>query len=233
MTVPTDSAAALRDVQARIAQAAQRAGRNHAAVRLIAVSKTQPIAAIQRLVDCGQTAFGESQIQEGLRKTAHFSGQSLDWHFIGHLQSNKARMIPGQFGWVHSIDSVKTARLIAEAAEARALCVNLLLQVNVAKDPAKYGVAEQELFPLVESILAQPSGGVRLCGLMTIGRFGVAADETRRAFARLRELLEQCQQRFGDSFTELSMGMSGDFEIAVEEGATLVRVGSALFGARN
>ena len=143
-----------------------------------------------------------------------------------------ARMIPGQFGWVHSIDSEKTARRIGETAEQLGMCVKLLLQVNVANDPAKHGVPDADLFPLLERLLDRPSPGVVLRGLMTIGRFGVATDITRGDFARLRELLGQCRQRFGDSFSELSMGMSGDYEMAVEEGATMVRVGSALFGSR-
>ena len=111
--------------------------------------------------------------------------------------------------------------------------MKLLIQVNVANDSAKHGVSDTALFPLVERLLEQQSAGVALCGLMTIGRFGVGADVTRRDFARLRELLSDCRERFGNGFSELSMGMSGDYEMAVEEGATMVRVGSALFGARH
>jgi pyridoxal phosphate enzyme (YggS family) len=232
MTTAPDSAAALLKVRQRIARAAQRVDRDPASVRLIAVSKKHGAAAIERLVALGQTDFGENQIQEALTKTAHFRARGLSWHFIGHLQSNKARLVPGQFDWVHSIDSEKTARRIAAAAEPRGVCVRLLLQVNVSNDPAKHGVHEAGLFPLVERLLERPAAGIVVCGLMTIGRLGVAVEDTRRDFARLRTLLEACRQRFGNTFSELSMGMSSDYEIAVEEGATMVRVGSALFGAR-
>ncbi|MDT8387617.1 MAG: YggS family pyridoxal phosphate-dependent enzyme [Thiogranum sp.] len=227
-----ESAAALEDVRRRMAEAAQRAGRRTDSVRLIAASKTQSIAAVQQLVDCGQTRFGESRMQEALVKIAHFAELGLEWHFIGHLQSKKARLVPGHFSWVHSIDSAGTAGRIGAEAERLDVSVNLLLQVNIADDPAKHGVPESGLFALAETILGQPHAGIRLCGLMTIGRADAQADATRRDFARLRELLEQCRVRFGSDFRELSMGMSGDYEMAIEEGATLVRVGSALFGVR-
>lgn len=222
----------LAAVNERIAAAARRSGRSPQQLRLIAVSKTKTPRQIQSLADLGVTDFGENQIQEALDKLAQLRAAALDWHFIGHLQSNKCKFIPGNFSWVHSVDSEKLVRRIAQAAGEVDSAVNLLLQVNVSADPAKHGVPSQGLFPLVEHILEQAGERTPLRGLMTIGYRGASDDDRRRSFAALRRLLEQCRQRFGASMTELSMGMSGDFELAIEEGATMVRVGTALFGPR-
>ena len=222
----------LAAVAERIAAAAGRSGRLPQAVRLIAVSKPKTLQDIQSLLVLGVKDFGENQIQEALGKLSQCRETALDWHFIGHLQSNKCKFIPGNFSWVHSIDSEKLVRRIAQAARDADASVNLLLQVNVSADPAKHGVPSRDLFPMVEHILEQPPGRTQLRGLMTIGYRGAGDDDRRRSFATLRQLLEQCQQRFGESMTELSMGMSGDFELAIEEGATMVRVGTALFGPR-
>ena len=222
----------LAAVGERIAAAARRSGRLPQEVRLIAVSKTKSLQDIQSLVDLGVKDFGENQVQEALGKLAQCREKPLNWHFIGHLQSNKCRLIPGNFSWVHSIDSEKLARRIAQAAGEADAGVNLLLQVNVSADPAKHGIPGRDLFPVLERILEQASQRTRLRGLMTIGYRDASDDDRRRSFAALRQLLEQCQQRFGQSMTELSMGMSGDFELAIEEGATMVRVGTALFGPR-
>ena len=226
------SAERLAEVSERIAAAARRAGRLPQAVRLIAVSKTKSVQDIRSLADLGVKDFGENQIQEALGKLAQFREPALDWHFIGHLQSNKCKFIPGHFSWVHSIDSEKLVRRIAQAAREADASVNLLLQVNVSADPAKHGVPGRDLFPLLEKLLEHESEQIRLRGLMTIGYRGASDDDRRRSFAALRQLLEQCRCRFGPSLTELSMGMSGDFEMAIEEGATMVRVGTALFGPR-
>jgi len=223
----------LAAVSERIAVAARRSGRLPQEVRLIAVSKTKTLQDIQSLADLGVSDFGENQIQEALGKCAQFRETALNWHFIGHVQSNKCKLIPGNFSWVHSIDNEKLVRRIAQAARQAGASVNLLLQVNVSADPAKYGVSSRGLFPLVEHILELASDQTRLRGLMTIGYRGASDDERRRSFAALRQLLDQCQQRFGESMTELSMGMSDDFEPAIEEGATMVRVGTALFGPRD
>lgn len=222
----------LESIRQRMAAAAQRAGRRANQVRLIAVSKTQPAAAIQALIDLGVRDFGESQIQEAQAKIEHLRDAGLNWHFIGHLQSNKTRYIPGNFHWIHAVDSVRLARRISEAAVAGSQSVKLLLQVNVAQDPSKYGLLPADLYATVEELVQQRLEGIEVCGLMTIGFRGVRESETRASFAALRELLAGCRQRFGDQFRELSMGMSGDFEWAIEEGATMVRVGGALFGGR-
>jgi pyridoxal phosphate enzyme (YggS family) len=222
----------LEEIQQRIAAAAARSGRSPGEVRLIAVSKTQPIPAIQALVELGIRDFGESRIQEARAKIEHFRNAGLNWHFIGHLQSNKTRHIPGNFGWVHAVDSVKLARRISQATVTGNQPVKLLLQVNVAEDPSKHGLLPADLYPAVESLLQQQLQGTEICGLMTIGFRNTGETETRTSFAALRNLLAGCRQRFGHSFRELSMGMSSDFELAIEEGATMVRVGTALFGRR-
>jgi len=224
---------ALTEVRQRMAEAAQRAGRHVDEVRLIAVSKRQPLEAIETLIACGQTDFGENQVQEALDKIGRLSDQPVEWHFIGHLQSNKTRHIGGHFNWVHTVDSVKLARRIDTSAREAGRCVNLLLQVNVSGDPAKHGIAEDALMPMIDAILEQRLEAIRLRGLMTIGYRDIAESETRRSFSRLRELLESCRNRYGADFSELSMGMSHDYALAIEEGATLVRVGSALFGERS
>jgi len=223
---------ALTEVRQRIADAAQRAGRSADAVRLVAVSKRQPLEAIETLIACGQKDFGENQVQEAVDKIHRLNDGSVEWHFIGHLQSNKTRHVGGNFSWVHTVDSVKLVRRIAASASEAGRCVNLLLQVNVSGDPAKHGIAEDALFPVIDTVLEEQFDTIRLRGLMTIGYRDVAEAETRRSFSRLRELLESCRSRYGEDFSELSMGMSSDYPLAIEEGATLVRVGSALFGAR-
>jgi pyridoxal phosphate enzyme (YggS family) len=229
MTISADRLAAVNE---RIAAAARRSGRNPQEVRLIAVSKTKTAQQVQSLADLGVNDFGENQIQEALGKLAQFRGTALDWHFIGHLQSNKCKFIPGNFSWVHAVDSEKLVRRLARAARDADAKVNLLLQVNVAADPAKHGIPSQALFALLERVLEQASERTPLRGLMTIGYRSASDSERRRSFASLRQLLDQCQQRFDASMTELSMGMSADFEVAIEEGATMVRVGTALFGSR-
>jgi pyridoxal phosphate enzyme (YggS family) len=221
----------LESVRRRIAAAARRAGRQPGRVRLVAVSKTRSVADIQTLIDLGVRDFGENQVQEAVPKIEHFRDAALDWHFIGHVQSNKTRHLARGFRWIHAVDSVRLARRLAQAVPPGGECPGLLLQVNVAGDPAKHGLQPRELYPAVEALLAQQPG-IQPRGLMTIGFLGADSGQARASFAALRELLEGCRQRFGDSFRELSMGMSGDFELAIEEGATMVRVGTAVFGDR-
>ncbi len=223
---------AIAEVRQRIAEAAQRAGRSADDVRLIAVSKQQPVSAIEGLIACGHRDFGENQMQEAIDKIVQLKDQPVEWHFIGHLQSNKTRHVGGNFDWVHTVDSAKLVRRIAASASEAGRTVNLLLQVNVSGDPAKHGIAEDALFPLIDTVLEEGLDAVHLRGLMTIGYRDSEVSEARRSFARLRELLETCHTRFGAGFSELSMGMSNDYTLAVEEGATMVRVGSALFGQR-
>ena len=223
----------LQDVRERIRHAAGTAGRNPDNIRLIAVSKTVSNEDILRAIDAGQHIFGESTVQEAMTKLALMKDPANEWHFIGHLQTNKAKHIPGNFAWLHTLDSLKLARKLSSHAEARGVVVNTLLQINIADDPNKFGMHETGVLPFVDELLHAGLNGIRLRGLMTIGRRGASAVDCHRTFSRLRELRDACASRFGDGlFRELSMGMSGDFEIAVSEGATMVRVGSAIFGDR-
>jgi len=224
----------LHTVRQTIAATARAAGRNPEEIRLIAVSKNQPRAAIEAAVGAGQRAFGENTVQEALAKIPHFTGRGLEWHFIGHLQSNKARFVPGNFSWLHALDSLKLAQRLARLAQERSTVVNTLIEVNVARDPRKHGVAPEALLPLLEQLLREDLSGIALRGLMAIGPHPAAEPELRAAFAAVRKLRDDCRRRFGaQDFTELSMGMSGDYIAAIMEGATMVRVGTAIFGGRD
>jgi PLP dependent protein len=232
-TLTPDIQANLQAVRERILRAAASAGRNPDEIRLIAVSKTVGSAGILRAIEAGQHIFGESTVQESRTKLALMQDPANEWHFIGHLQTNKVRHIPGHFEWLHTLDSLKLARKLSSHAEASGVVINSLLQINIADDPDKFGLQPAGVFAFVDELLRARLEGIRLRGLMTIGRREASAADNHRAFSQLRELCDACAMRFGkDLFSELSMGMSGDFEIAITEGSTLVRVGSAIFGER-
>jgi len=233
-TLAATIAANLERLRAALAGAAHRAGRLPQDVKLVAVSKTQPAEAVAAAIAAGQRVFGENTVQDALIKIPHFAGQGLEWHFIGHLQSNKARFIPGNFTWVHSLASVKLAQRLARLVQEQNTTVNALLEVNITRDPAKHGVAPEDIAPLLEQLLKANLSGIHLRGLMAIGPHPATETERRASFAALRKLRDDCAQRFAlPGFTELSMGMSGDFIEAILEGSTMVRVGTALFGERN
>ena len=227
-------AANLERLRASLADAAHRAGRHPQDVKLIAVSKTQPAAAVAAAIAAGQRVFGENTVQDALTKIPRFAGQGLEWHFIGHLQSNKARFIPGNFAWVHSLASVKLAQRLARLAQEQNVSVNTLIEVNITRDPAKHGVSPDDIAPLLEQLLTANLSGIHLRGLMAIGPHPATESERRVSFAALRKLRDDCAQHFAlPGFTELSMGMSGDFIEAIQEGSTLVRIGTAIFGERD
>jgi len=234
MTRPIpDIQANLQTVRERIHQAATVSGRNPDEIRLIAVSKTVSSADVIRAIDAGQHIFGESTVQDAMTKLTLMKDPANEWHFIGHLQTNKVKHIPGNFAWLHTLDSLKLARKLSTYAETRGVVVNALLQINTADDPDKFGMPPDSAFIFVDELLQARLNGIRLRGLMTIGRREGTEADCHRTFSQLRELRDACAMRFGDSrFRELSMGMSGDFEIAVAEGSTMVRVGSAIFGER-
>ena len=234
MHLTTHIAANLERLRAALADAALRAGRRPEDVKLIAVSKTQPAEAVAAAIAAGQRVFGESTVQDALTKIPHFAGQALEWHFIGHLQSNKARFIPGNFAWVHSLTSVKLAQRLARLAQEQNTIINTLIEVNITRDPAKHGLAPEDVAPRLDELLKANLAGIPLRGLMAIGPHPATESERRASFAALRKLRDDCAQRFAlPGFTELSMGMSGDFVEAILEGSTMVRVGTALFGERN
>jgi pyridoxal phosphate enzyme (YggS family) len=231
LATSTDIAHNLDAIRERIRLVAAEAGRQPEAIRLIAASKYVSPARVRQALVAGQRCFGESTVQEARTKQALIAEPSSEWHFIGHLQTNKAKYIPGNFSWLHTLDDLKLAHRLAERATRSGTLLNVLLQVNIAADPDKYGLPANAIFRFVEALLAAEITGLRLRGLMTIGRRRASPAERRRDFSGLRELGGACAARFGpERFSELSMGMSDDFEAAIAEGATMVRIGSAIFG---
>lgn len=218
----------------RIAAAAEHAGRRADDIKLIAVSKNHSVEAIAAAIVAGQRLFGESTAQEALKKIPLVQQPDVEWHFIGHLQSNKAKFIPGHFQWLHSLDSVKLAERLTRIAP-ESVSLNVLIELNITHDPAKHGVAPGDLFPLLDRLLQDDDlAPLDLRGLTTIAPHGASSPEIRAVFAMLRRLREECAIRYAlPRFTELSMGMSDDFEDAIKEGATYIRVGTAIFGQRD
>lgn len=227
--MPTSVANALAAIRQRIADAAARSGRDGDAVTLVAVSKTFPVEVIEEAVAAGQQIFGENKVQEGLDKIPALPGD-LEWHLIGHLQSNKIRKALPLFGWIETIDSLERARQVDRVAGELGVRPKILLQVNIGQDDAKFGYTESGLRSDFDALLDLPQLDIR--GLMTIPPLEESPDRTRAHFAALRVLRDDLEIRAGRPLPDLSMGMSHDFEIAIEEGATLVRVGSAIFGGR-
>jgi hypothetical protein len=229
-------ATALQTTRERIAHACAGAGRDAAAVTLLAVSKTQPAGAVRAAHGAGQRAFGENYVQEALAKIEALSDlrPQLQWHLIGPLQSNKTRPVAEAFDWVHSVDRLKIAERLAEQRPAWLPPLSLCLQVNVDGEASKSGVAPADLPALARAVARLPAERLRLRGLMSIpapvpAEAGLAAQ--RAPHRRLRELFEALRAQ-GLALDTLSMGMSADLDAAVAEGATLVRVGTAIFGAR-
>jgi pyridoxal phosphate enzyme (YggS family) len=226
-----DLAARLADVRARIARAAGRAGRDPAAVTLVAVSKTFPVDAVRDAARAGQIDFGENKVQEALGKMERTPDLSIRWHLIGHLQSNKAKKAV-MFDVIHSIDSASLLLKVDEAAGAAGRRPELLVQVDLAGEATKHGATEDELPAIFDA--ARRARAVRPVGLMLLPPAVDDADQVRPYFRELRAVRDRLRAGGVDAsmLDQLSMGMSHDFEVAVEEGATLVRVGSAIFGAR-
>lgn len=219
----------LRHVRERIARAAEACNRDPGGITLVAVSKTHPAATVRVAHEAGQAAFGENKAQEILKKAPALPG-SLEWHFIGHLQSNKVRKVLPWCALIHSVDSLKLARRIDFIADELDLRPRVLLQVNVAGDEAKFGFSPDSLREAMGEILALER--LRVDGLMTVPPFRSDPEEVRPSFAALRQLRNELAEATGADMPELSMGMSHDFEHAIAEGATLVRVGSGIFGER-
>jgi PLP dependent protein len=218
-----------REVLGQMAQAARRGGREPDDVRLLAVSKLHSAQDILTLFQAGQTMFGENYVQEALGKVAILPGE-ISWHFIGHLQTNKVKSVVGRFALVHGVDSLKLARSLQGQAATQGVVQDVLVQVNLAGETQKSGILEAELPELAEFLAASPS--LRWQGLMLMPPFFDDPDRARPYFARLRDLAETLRASFGLTLPELSMGMTGDFEAAIEEGATLVRIGTRIFGER-
>jgi pyridoxal phosphate enzyme (YggS family) len=225
----------LLKVQQDIQRCADQAGRDASDIHLIAVSKTRSLQETQSVALLGQQDFGENTIQDAMSKIPHLSNSPLEWHFIGHLQSKKAGKIPGYFQWIHSVDSIKLAQKLSNAMQSYSANANLncLIQVNVSAEASKSGIALNQVKTFLQEVFALSLPGLTWRGLMTIG---VPGDEqkTRSAFTQLRELQLDCKTEFNlPDFDQLSMGMSGDYCMAIEEGATMIRVGTSIFGARS
>ena len=220
-------------VRERIARAAARAGRPAESITLIAVSKTQPADAVREAFAAGLRHFGENKVQEAEGKVAALAGlhaEGLRWHMIGHVQSNKGRRAAELFDAVDSVDDPTLARRLERGAEHSGRHLSVLVQVDLGNEETKFGVDEEHLFPLLEQVRGYKA--VRVEGLMAIPPFAEDPEKSRPFFRRLRELLKQARARDLVRGRELSMGMSHDLEVAVEEGATQVRVGTAIFGER-
>ena len=217
-------------VRERISLAAQRAGRDPGEINLVAVSKTHPVTMIhEAAAETGQELFGESRVQEALLKIPALPGR-LRWHFIGHLQSNKIRKALPYFELYHGIDTSEIACDMDRIAGEMGIYPRVLLEVNVSGEGSKHGFSPDQLEREIEGLLALPR--LQVEGFMTMAPLSAEKEDSRPYFAKLRELRDYLASRVGIPLSLLSMGMSGDYEVAVEEGATLVRVGSALFGDR-
>lgn len=219
-----------REVETRITKACAAAGRERGEVRLLAVSKTRAPAEIRALHEIGPDTFGENYLDEALSKQRELSGLALEWHYIGPLQSNKTRGVAERFDWVQSVDRAKIVHRLASQRPAESGPLNVLIQVNIDREPQKAGVLPEALDALADEVLATPDS-LRLRGLMAIPSADHDAAGSRAAFAGMRELFGRLRDRAPDVDT-LSMGMSGDLEAAISEGATMVRIGTALFGPR-
>ena len=217
-------------LKGRIEAACQRAGRKREEVLLLPVSKGQSAEAVEEAAALGFTIFGENKVQEALVKIPRCSSR-LQWHMIGHLQSNKAREAVRLFSMIQSIDSLHLAIEVNKWAQKLSKRVPILLEVNLAGEASKFGFNAQELLANLSELNALPR--LELQGLMTIAPYSPTPDRARPIFAKLRQLREECGARLGAPLPHLSMGMSGDYEIAIEEGATIVRIGTALFGPRH
>ncbi len=218
-----------REIQDLLAKAAADAGRNPAEIRLLAVSKKKPVESVLEAASAGQKDFGENFVQEGLKKMDEVGRDDLIWHFIGHLQTNKTRLVAERFHWVHTLDRLKIAERLSRQRPHYAGDLNVCIQVNIDDETAKAGVAPADVPELAHAVTGLP--GLRLRGLMCLPAVRQAFTEQRQPFAEMRNLKSSLEES-GISLDTLSMGMTADYRAAIHEGATLVRIGTALFGTR-
>ncbi len=226
----SDVARRLDEVRVKIRRACERAGRDPASVRLIAVSKTVPAATIREAIEAGQDVFGENRVQEALGKIAEI-GPAARWHLVGHLQKNKARHAIGAFELIHGVDDLTLAEELDRRAADRGTPQAVLVQANLAGETTKHGESEAGVVPLVQAVAGLPHLDVR--GLMIIPPPVDDPEAARPWFRKLRQLRDRASQATGRPLPELSMGMTDDFEAAIAEGATMVRIGRAIFGDRS
>ena len=222
----------LEEVEERIQEACRRAGRDRSEVTLIAVSKTKPAEVLKEAYDLGIRVFGENKVQE-LTEKYEVLPKDIRWHMIGHLQTNKVKYIADKVELIHSVDSLKLAETIEKEAAKRHRTIDILVEVNVAEEESKFGLKVEEVIPFIEKVAGFSHINVR--GLMTIAPFAENPEKNRSVFADLRKLSVDITEKNIDNVNVsiLSMGMTNDYEVAIEEGATMVRVGTGIFGARN
>lgn len=222
----------LEQVNQNIQEACDKAKRDRSEVTLIAVSKTKPIEVLQDAYNLGVRVFGENKVQELVDKYEALP-KDIEWHMIGHLQTNKVKYIIDKVAMIHSVDSIKLAETIEKEAAKKDCIANILVEVNVAEEDSKFGLKVEDVIPFIEKISTFPH--IQVKGLMTIAPFVENAEENRDIFAKLHKLSVDINAKNIDntSMSVLSMGMTNDYEVAVEEGATMVRVGTGIFGARN
>lgn len=220
------------EVEKKISDACARAGRDRCEVTLIAVSKTKPVEMLREAYDAGARNFGENKVQEICEKYDNLPSD-IKWHMIGHLQRNKVKQVIDKTVLIHSVDSYRLAQEISVQAQKKGLIMPILIEVNIAGEESKFGISAQETIQLVEEIAVLPNLSIR--GLMTIAPYVVDAEENRLYFRKIKQLSVDIKNKNIDnvSMETLSMGMTGDYEVAIEEGATMVRVGTGIFGARN
>ena len=222
----------LQEVEQRIADACRRAGRKREEVTLIAVSKTKPAEMLKEAYDLGVRVFGENKVQE-LTEKYDLLPDDIRWHMIGHLQTNKVKYLIGKTELIHSVDSLKLAKVIEKESEKKECITDILVEVNVAEEESKFGLKMEEVIPFIENAAQFPHINVR--GLMTIAPFVENPEKNRTIFADLHKLYVDIKEKNidNDTVSILSMGMTNDYEVAIEEGATMVRIGTGIFGARD
>ena len=220
------------EVQKKITEACKRAGRNREEVTLIAVSKTKPVEMLSEIYDLGERNFGENKVQE-LTEKEEVLPKDIHWHMIGHLQRNKVKYIIDKVAMIHSVDSLRLAQTIEQEAAKKDLVMPILLEVNVAEEESKFGLATNEVLPLLEKISI--FSHIKVMGLMTIAPFVKNPEENREVFRTLKKLSVDINAKNINNvnMSVLSMGMTGDYQVAVQEGSTMVRVGTGIFGERN
>lgn len=222
----------LAKVEENIAAACKRAGRDRSEVTLITVSKTNPVPSLKEAMECGIHIFGENKVQEMMEKQEELP-DTLEWHMIGHLQRNKVKYLMGKVALIHSVDSLRLAEEISKEAVKQNTEENILIEINVAEEASKFGITTEEAIELVEAVAKLPN--IHVKGLMTIAPFVENPEENREVFRALKKLSVDIAQKNIDNVTMnvLSMGMTNDYEVAIEEGATMVRVGTGIFGKRS
>lgn len=222
----------LKEIEERICAACRRAGRERSEITLIAVSKTKPVSLIREAMAAGICHFGENKVQELTDKIEEIQ-EPLQWHMIGHLQRNKVKYIVGKTALIHSVDSLRLAEQISKEAVKKAVCCDILMEINIAGEESKFGIIPQEASEFAREVAKLP--GIRLRGLMTVAPFVENPEKNRIYFQNMQKLVVDIRNKNIDNVTMdiLSMGMTGDFEVAVEEGATMVRIGTGIFGERD